>query len=162
MRARFDLRAVLALGTLVLAGSALYSTLDWPWQTALFPRLIGVPLFLLALIETALCVLGPEGAREGHAVDFELTTDVDPATARRRTLAIETWIVGFFGLILLVGFPLAVPIFVFAYLKLAGREGWILTIILTATSWLFMEGLFDRLLHIPFSEGWIFSLFGAT
>lgn len=162
MRARFDLKAIFALATLLIAGYALYSSLDWPSRTALFPRVIAIPIFLLALIETVLCLIGFEEERKGHAVDFELTTDVDPSTAQRRTLATGTWIVGFFGLILFVGFPLAVPVFVFAYLKLAGREGWLLTTVLTATSWLFMEGLFNRLLHIPFAEGWIFSLFGAT
>ena len=162
MKPRFGIKVVLALATLLIAGYALYISLDWPSQTALFPRVIAIPLFLLALAETVLCLLGPEKARAGHAVDFELTTDVDPSTAQKRTLAIGTWVVGFFGMILLAGFPLAVPIFVFAYLKLAGREGWLLTAVLTATSWLFMEGLFNRLLHIPFAEGWIFSLFGAT
>jgi hypothetical protein len=49
---------------------------------------------------------------------------------------------------------------VFLYLKLAGNEGWTLTILLTALSWLFMEGLFDRLLHLPFPRGWLFALFG--
>jgi len=58
----------------------------------------------------------------------------------------------------LVGFPLAVPIFVFAYLKIAGREPWTLTIALTAISWLSMESLFTRLLHLPFPEGLIFEL----
>jgi len=162
MKGRLDFQVVPALATLLVAAYALYSSLYWPLRTALFPRAIAIPLFLLALIETVLCLIGSEKVREGHAVDFELTTDVDPLTAQRRTLAIGTWIVGFFGMILLAGFPLAVPIFVFAYLKLAGREGWLLTTVLTATSWLFMEGLFNRLLHIPFAEGWIFSLFGAT
>ena len=162
MKPRFDIKVVIALATLLIAGHALYISLDWPSRTALFPRVIAMPLFLLALAETVLCLLGPEKARAGHAVDFELTTDVDPATVQRRTLAITTWILAFFGLILLVGFPLAVPIFVFSYLKLAGREGWVLTTVLTATSWLFMEVLFDRLLHIPFSEGWVFLLFAAT
>jgi hypothetical protein len=61
-------------------------------------------------------------------------------------------------LILAVGFLLAVPLFVFLYLRLAGKEGWILTLSLTAVSWLFMEGVFNRLLHLPFSQGWIWSL----
>jgi hypothetical protein len=110
------------------------------------------------LIELALSVWGSEREREGHAVDFQLTETVEPALARKRTIAIIIWTLGFLALILLVGFPLAVPIFVFAYLKIAGRETWTLAIVLTAMSWLFMEGLFNRFLHIPFAEGWIFGL----
>jgi hypothetical protein len=88
-------------------------------------------------------------------VDFELTKTVEPALARKRTLVIVTWIVGFLLLILAFGFPLAVPIFVFGYLRIAGREPWTLSIVLTLVSWIFMEGVFDRLLHLPFPEGWI-------
>ena len=107
----------------------------------------------------ALSLFVGEEKRTGHAVDFELTTEVDPIVARRRTWAITAWLLGFLALILLFGFPLAVPLFVFLYLKVGGKEGWFLTLLLTALSWLLMEGVFDRLLHLPFAQGWIFSLF---
>jgi len=116
---------------------------------------IALPILVLAVIELALNIWSIEGEREGHAVDFQLTDTVEPALARKRTIAIMIWTVGFLSLILLVGFPLAVPIFVFAYLKIAGQEPWTLTIVLTAISWLSMEGLFIRLLHLPFPEGWL-------
>lgn len=158
MRARINLRFWFGLGTTLVACYALYSSLYWPIKTALFPRVIGFPLLLLAVIEMALSLFGAEQKRQSHAVDFELTMDVDPVLARKRTLAIFLWVLGFLALILSVGFPLAVPLFVFLYLKVAGNEGWPLTLLLTLLSWLFMEGLFDRLLHLPFPQGWIFSL----
>lgn len=159
MRA-IGVRFLLALAAAVIAGYALYASLYWPFRTALFPRVIAIPLLTLALIEMGLTLFGSEKNREGHAIDFELTTDVDPVIARKRTLGIFSWALGFLALILLLGFPLAVPAFVFLYLKLAGNEGWTLTILLTALSWLIMEGLFDRLLHLPFPRGWLFALFG--
>jgi hypothetical protein len=119
---------------------------------------IALPLPVLALIELALSVWSAEGAREGRAVDFQFTDTVEPVLARNRTIAISLWTLGFLALIVLVGFPLAVPIFVFAYLRIAGREPWALAIVLTVVAWLIMEGLFDRLLHLPFPEGWIFAL----
>ena len=160
MKPRINLHFFVALSATVAAGYALYASLDWPLRTALFPRVIAIPLLLLALTEMILSTLGVEKEREGPAVDFELTTDVDPAVAQKRTLGIVGWTVGFFAIIVLIGFPIAVPLFVFLYLKVVGKEGWVLTLILTAISWLFMEGLFNRLLHIPFPEGWIFSALG--
>lgn len=160
MNPKFNLHFFLALGIALIAGYALYSAIDWPLRTALFPRLIGVPLLALALIEMALSAFSTEKRRKGHAVDFELTTDVDPVVARQRTLAIVGWILGFFVLILLVGFPVGVPLFVFLYLKLAGKEKWGLALALTVLAWVIIDGLFDRLLHIPFPDGWIQSLFG--
>lgn len=160
MNPKFNLHFFLALGVALIASYALYAAIDWPLRTALFPRLIGAPLLVLALIEMGLSALSTEKRREGHAVDFELTTDIDPLVARRRTLAIVGWIFGFFILILLVGFPLGVPVFVFVYLKLAGKEKWGLALALTLLAWVIIEGLFDRLLHIPFPDGWIQSLLG--
>jgi hypothetical protein len=160
MRRLLNLRCALGLAVACVAAYALYASWNWPFRTALFPRVIALPILILALVESALSVWSLETAREGHAVDFQLTDTVEPALARQRTIAIILWTVGFMALIVLVGFPLAVPIFVFVYLRIAGREPWTLTIMLTAMSWLFMEGLFNRLLHLPFPEGWIFALWG--
>lgn len=160
MKRLLDSRLLLALAGVAVAGYALYTSLHWPFRTALFPRVIGVPLLALSLLELLLCVAGPESEREGHAVDFEMTKDIEPALARKRTLAIFSWTFGFFALILLFGFPLAVPLFVLLYLKLPGGEGWALTLLLTLVSWLTMEGLFNRLLHLPFPQGWLFSILG--
>jgi hypothetical protein len=151
-----NLRAAFSLATACIAGYALYTSWSWPFRTALFPRIIALPILFLALIELALSVWGSEREGEGHAVDFQFTDTVEPALAMKRTIAIIIWTLGFLALILLVGFPLAVPIFVFAYLKIAGGERWMITIVLTAISWLFMEGLFNRFLHLPFPEGLIF------
>jgi len=158
MKTLLNLRFLLALTDAVAALYALYASSHWSLRPALFPRVIGIPLLFLALTEMLLSVRGTEKQREGHAVDFQLTTDVDPAVARKRTTSILAWILGFLVLIVLVGFPLAVPLFVFLYLKLVGKEGWVLTLSLTLVSWLTMEGLFNRLLHLPFPEGWIFAL----
>ena len=160
MRRFLSLRSILSLTAALVAAYALYASWSWPFRTALFPRVIALPIFFLAVTEWALSVWGSETAQEGHAVDFQLTETVEPALARKRTIAIIAWTLGFFVLILLVGFPLAVPIFVFAYLKIAGREPWTLAIILTAVAWITMEGLFDRFLHIPFPDGLIFGLWG--
>jgi len=160
MKPKLNLHLFLALGVALVASYALYSATDWPFRTALFPKMIAVPLLVLALIEMGLSAFSTEKQREGHAVDFELTANIDPSVGRRRTLAIVGWILSFFILILLIGFPVGVPVFVFSYLKLGGKEKWGLALILTALSWLLMKGLFDRLLHIPFPDGWIQSLFG--
>jgi hypothetical protein len=158
VRRVLNLRCAFSLATACVAAYALYASWSWPFRTALFPRVIAAPILFLALIEWALSVWSIEGEREGHAVDFQFTANLEPALATKRTIAIVLWMLGFLALILMLGFPLAVPIFVFAYLKIAGGERWTLTIVLTVISWVFMEGLFNRLLHLPFAEGLIFGL----
>ena len=66
---------------------------------------------------------------------------------------------GFFAAIALLGFPVAVPLFLLLYLRLQGGEGWVLSLLLTAGVFAAFYGLFDRLLHLPFPQGWLLQLF---
>jgi Na+/proline symporter len=90
-----------------------------------------------------------------QAKDFQMSAGIVPPLARRRTAVAIGWIAGFFAAIVLLGFPLAVPLFMVLYLKLQGREGWIVSLALTAVVWALFYGLFDRLLHLPFPAGWV-------
>ena len=72
------------------------------------------------------------------------------------------WILGFFAAIVLLGFPIAVPLFVLLYLKGQGREGWVLSIVMTVAVWGLFYGLFDRLLHLPFPAGWLLTWLGFS
>ena len=161
MVSRANLLFLFALGTFLVAFYVFYTSWEWPWRSAFFPQLIALGLLCLSTFQIIiLWLFGADTERKGHSVDFELTQEVEPQIARLRTLAAFGWIVGFFSLIFLVGFPVAVPLLIFLYLKFAGKEGWLLTVILTALGWLFMEGLFNRLLHIRFAEGWLFYVWG--
>ena len=88
-------------------------------------------------------------------MDFQLSDDIDPAIANRRTLLAFGWVLGFFLLILLFGFTFAVPLVVFLFLKVQARERWGISLFLTGSSLVFFFGLFVWLLNIPFAEGWI-------
>lgn len=155
-------KASLILGALMMvcSGCAVYIATGWPWKAALFPIAIGVPVFCLAAAEVAWGLFGSRDAE--RATDFHLTTDVPAPLAARRTLIVVGWLVGFFGAIGLIGFPLAVPAFVFLYLKLQGREQTGVALAFAAAVWAFFYGLFDKLLHIPFPAGWIQSVLGLA
>ena len=150
----------LALAIMALSAWGTYSALEWPWKAKLFPLVIGIPLFFLALAEALWVIFGKQDAAE--AADFKLSQDQPPEVARRRTALAAAWIVGFFALIVLLGFQIAVPLLVFVYLKLQGKEGWLFSIVFTAAVWACFYGLFDLLLHLHFPEGWLFSGFGAS
>jgi hypothetical protein len=69
---------------------------------------------------------------------------------------------GFLAGIVLVGFPVAVPLVVFLYAKLQGREPWGLSLGLALGVWGLFYGVFDRLLHLPFPAGWIQTWIGVA
>jgi TRAP-type C4-dicarboxylate transport system permease small subunit len=142
----------LAILIMVLAGAGTLSALAWPWKAKLFPLVIGIPLFCLAAAEALWTIFGRQAERQA-ASDFQLSAEQPPEVARRRTLVAAAWTVGFFVLIVLLGFQIAVPLLVFAYLKVQGKEGWIFTSVFTAAVWGFFYGLFDLLLHLPFPPG---------
>lgn len=133
--------ALFSVGLAVVAAYAVYAALRWPPKAALFPLTMGIPLLVLALVQTVLELRDPPPSGS-------------PA-ARRRTFVVFAWMGTFIVLVLLAGFPIAVPIFVFSYLAMESRERLGLSIALAAAAWGVFHLLFERLLHFPFETGLI-------
>ena len=151
---------ILGVAIMVLSGAAVVVALDWPWKAKLFPLVIGIPVFCLATAEVLWCVFG--AADRGRVMDFQISAHLPRKVVLGRSLLAAGWMVGFFGSIVLLGFPAAVPLFVFLYLKLQAKEGWGLSVAMTAAVWVFFYGLFDFLLHLPFPAGWIQTALGLA
>ncbi len=148
----------LSLGVILVSAGALLSTGAWPAKAALFPRVVAIPVLVLAVAEFLLSLTHEEqteGRTVTQGVDFQLS-EVDPRVALPRTASIFAWILGFFVAIVLIGFPRAIPLFVFLYLKIEAKEGWLLSLILTGAAWGLFYMLFVRLLPLPFSPGRLF------
>jgi hypothetical protein len=152
-------RASLALALVIMAvtGYGIYSAQAWPLKAKLFPLVIGIPLFCLAAAEALWAIFGKSKA--GAAADFKLSEGQPRDVVVRRTLLAAGWALGFFAAIALFGFIIAVPLLVFLYIRLQGRESWLFTIVFTAAVWACFYGLFELLLHLPFPPGWLFTLF---
>jgi Tripartite tricarboxylate transporter TctB family len=134
-----------------------YEAREWRLQARLYPYAIGIPMLVLAVIYAFLELRGKSKAApssEGGApADFRFTQTQDPALARARTINIFSWIFAFFAAVWLFGFSFSVAALLFLYLKFQGREGWVLSIALTAAGWLCFWALFVRLLNLPFPDG---------
>ena len=138
----------LSIVVMLVAGYAIYAATAWPWKAALFPLAIGIPLFALAAVEFLWSIFDKAA---------ETPVEGDPALegAGQRMRVAAGWMLGFLAAIVLLGFPIAVPLFVFLYLKLQGGEGWVMSIVVTAAVWGVFYGLFDALLHLPLPQGWL-------
>ncbi len=75
-------------------------------------------------------------------------------------LPIGAWVVGFFLAIYLLGFIIAIPLFVLAYMKLHGIK-WLLTVISTIFVPLIVYSIFELALRIELYRGLVFNLFGS-
>jgi putative tricarboxylic transport membrane protein len=143
------------LGVLALA---LWQSGNFGIRAGLFPWVIGIPTLALAIWQFIKDLRRPKTV----AQEVKDRPAVPPEVARQRTVAIIGWIVGCLILIWLLGFSLAVPLMILLYLKLAGREGWPLTLTITICAWLFFYALFERTLNVPFPDGYLFTLLGGS
>ena len=151
-------RALVILGLTGISIWVIISALKWPPKTALFPLVIGIFVFLMAAIELFFTLLRRKES-DGDKIevmDFKFSQEVDQALAKRRTITMFLWILGFLFMILLFGFPITVPLCIFLYVKFEGKEGWGISLGLTAVIGIFFYFLFIWLLRTRFEEGWIF------
>jgi TctA family transporter len=139
----------------------LLAAVGWPFAVKLFPLVISIPMLTLALIKAgmyvaAYVVKAPVAAAAGvggFAAAVEVPAPSETAlpseVIRQRTIRIIAWMLGFILMIWFLGFLLGMPLFVFLYLKLQARESWAVTVVGTGVAALFIVGLFDQFMHLP-------------
>ena len=149
MRAARSAAADLALtiGFLVVAAAVLFEARDWPFRTAVFPLATGSLLLVLALLKLGRGMMpGPPGTappEDEEGVDMLVTA------GRAEWLPAIGWMAAFFVMLWVLGALITVPLFTLVYLLAASRESPALAGACALASWVFVYGLFDRLLNIP-------------
>lgn len=153
------------LFALLLAGLfayALFAARFWPYKAALFPTAVGIPGVMLALTVAFFAFrrsrsrkFNGEESEKSSAAPGDLTLDNSLLTreASKRTLVIFAWIFGAVIASWLLGQKLALPLFVFAYLKLGSREGWMISIAMTLATIALLLGVFDYVVNVAWYEG---------
>ncbi|HEX2227757.1 MAG TPA: tripartite tricarboxylate transporter TctB family protein [Candidatus Binatia bacterium] len=143
-----------------LAGYVIYTASQWSFKTGFFPLAVAVPLMVLALLHLLLDLFGRPEANAERAAEAEFSSVGSATDARRRALAMFAWIAGFIALVYLVSFPVAVPLFMFLYLKLQSQVSLLRSVVLTAITWIFYHALFERLINLRFESGWVQTTLG--
>ncbi len=139
----------------LVAAGMVYTAKDWPLGTGLFPRSVGVPVLVMALVQLimdayqSMKASGPSSRETG---DLQVDWTMSAMEVASRGLTFAAWLLGMFFGILLLGFFITVPVFTLLYLKYQAREGWPLTLGLTAGMLVFFVGVFDQILHIHWLE----------
>lgn len=153
---------ILALAVMFAAG--VVTAREWPGKTALFPTLIGVAGCVIAVILSLWTGIrggedkAPDGP--GGAADLYLDVNLRSGEALKRTFFICFWLMGIFAGTWLLGQLIALPLFVFLYLKVGSDEGWLLSLGLTAGAIAFLYGVFDQVIHASWYEGELFRFLG--
>jgi hypothetical protein len=146
---------VFSIFLILVGGYVVYAASRWSFKTGFFPLAVAAPLIILTLAHLLLEFFGPPEKTGGPAVETEFANEAPPEVARRRAVVIFSWIAGFIALVYLLGFPIAVPLFCFFFLKVQSQVNWLRSIALTATAWGFFYILFQRVVRLQFEAGWL-------
>jgi putative tricarboxylic transport membrane protein len=143
--ARADL--AITIGFLAVAAAVLVEARDWPFRSAVFPLATGLLLAGLTLLKLvgALKPAPPAALPPDDADGAELLV----TAGRAEWLPAVSWMAAFFVMLWLLGALITVPLFTLLYLLGASRESPVLAGACAVASWVFVYGLFDRLLRIP-------------
>lgn len=146
-----------------LSAFAIYMAKDWRAEVARFPLVSAIFLFIFSSVDLLIILFIPEKKVE-TAIDFQSLAGegIEPSVIFRRTLEIYGWMLGLGFLIVFFSFYIAFPLFVFLYVKVVGRYGWVFSLLMGAIIWVFFYGLFDRTLHLPFPDGLILEWVGLS
>jgi putative tricarboxylic transport membrane protein len=157
---RLSYGALFSFGMIVVFAAALWPALSWPERARIFPIVIFGPLLVLSVANFIKDLRRrPWTESIKQAID---EAGIDEATFRKRTREILGWVVVFFLALWLLGFPVGIPLATFVYLKLAARESWTTSILVTFGSWAFLVGVFGYVLDFLFPEAALYRLFSTV
>jgi len=157
--------ALFSLVVLIFFCVFLYEAKDWRMQARLYPYAIGIPMLICAIIQFVMDLRGVKAkeSTDGAPMDFQFQqVNVSEEEARKRTLTMFGWMFGFFAMIWLIGYVIAIPLMVFTYLKFQSNESWLLSTTLTVIAFAFFYSLFVKLLTLPFPDGVVQTMLGLT
>lgn len=159
----------ITVGFLIVAVAVLLQARGWPFRAGVFPLITGSVLLGLVLVKLVLAFVpaspGPAVQREGLVDEGEAAEanviDVLATASRMEWLAAVGWMAAFFVMLWLLGMLVTVPLFALVYLLAASRESPVLAGIYALASWVFVYGLFDRVLHVPLPPGALLTRLGG-
>lgn len=136
------------------------------WSYAYEGRAHTVPMLIgwCALALTVLDIIAQTETRVGKFLHGLLSgrpldSSSEPeetGTGGSRAVVASAWIAGFVGLVSVIGFIAAIPVYTLAFMRLQGRKPWRLGLItaalITAITWI----VFEQLLRYKVFEGVIF------
>lgn len=157
MKLKANPGALFTLVILLLMIGLVVTAKQWQYQARLFPWTIGIPTMLLCFLQLGMDLFsGKKGDEDAAGVmDLPVDRSVPVAVVIKRAVNVFGWIFGLYACIWIIGFILSVPLFLLLYLGLQAGETWKVAVIYMAVMLVFMIGVFEMVLHIPWPPGLI-------
>ena len=134
---------------IIMIAVCLYMAKDWNSATALFPRVVGFPMLVLMTAILAIDI------KNGRRQDKDGKTDDEVEFIRKtgRMAKYLGWLIGFVVLIWAIGIVYSIPIYIFSYMKIEGKYGWLKCGIYSASTTVFIIILFEYIFRVAWPEG---------
>src|SRR4029434_10957488 len=89
--------AIFSFCALVFFCVFVYMAQDWRMQARLYPWAIVIPMLILASVQVILNLKGinPKQSSDATPMDYQFSKVTDPVLARKRTITMFSWLVGF-------------------------------------------------------------------
>ena len=134
---------------------------DWPNIAKIMPVYVAaIPGALLVVLQLYRDATGWERRRGGAAggIDMDEVSEVslDKKTELRRTIAYFAWFSGGALGIWLLGLVIALPLLVFFYALIEGKEKWFTALITAVCTYALVWGLFEYMLETRWPPGILF------
>lgn len=134
---------------------------DWPDIAKIMPVYVAAfPGMILTLVQLYRDATGWERTRRGASGGMEMdeVSDVqlDRQTELRRTVIYFAWFIGGALGIWLLGLTISLPLLIFLYALIEGKEKWYVALLMGACAYLFLWGVFEYMLETRWPPGILF------
>jgi hypothetical protein len=118
----------------------------------IFPVGVAITCLILTIIQFASDLKGK--TKEGQVYDIAPDRSMAPKLVYQKTAVMLSWLLGLYAGIWLFGFKIGFSIFFISFLKIDGRCGWVITILLTVAMMAIILA-FEHLLGVYWPAGLI-------
>ena len=141
------------IGLMAIAfGYSLYSSYSWTEEAAKLPRIITTTGLILVAIYVARHLVFPSTSKRRILDIGRTVTDDSTLVLLIRTFKALGTTVGLIFAIWLIGFQIALPTYVFLFLRIFGRVRWWIALLWSAFFLVLIYGFFDLIIHIAWID----------
>jgi len=145
-------KLVFSLVMLIIFAGMLVMSMGYSQKARFVPLVVSIPGVIVSTVQLLIELRSFFNQRLKAVPDSEKRRVKDEQVARSEKMIVG-WILFLLALIFIVGFWVAVPVFLLLFFRIYGKESWTFTIVGTACSWGVIFVIFQVLLKVPIYEG---------